>query len=197
MSTEPVSHCTSTLRPINTYPMHGGCPCTFVRYTLSSAPLIVHACHCTHCQRETGSAFALNAFYEPDRVIPSLSTGASGPDAESQLLRVPVPSLKGGSEGQIMTRCPKCFTVLWSVYAPVRALRIVRVGTVDGVRGEQGKYVPCGGLRPDAHLFAGESGNRHAWVGLEGERVFETMGTKEEYWGEESLERWRVFREGR
>lgn len=71
------------------------------------------------------------------------------------------------------------------------------MGTVDGVQGPDGRYVACGGLRPDAHLFAGESGNRHSWIGLEGERVFESMGAKEEYWSEESLERWRVFREGK
>lgn len=73
------------------------------------------------------------------------------------------------------------------------------MGTVDGVKGEDGRYVACGGLRPDAHLFAGKAGNRHGWIGvmLEGMRVFEAMGSKEEYWSEESLERWRVCREGR
>lgn len=76
------------------------------------------------------------------------------------------------------------------------------MGTIDGVQGEDGKYVPTGGLRPDAHLFAvsgwvgEEVGSRHGWIGLEGERAFETMGKKEEYWSEESLERWRVFQEG-
>lgn len=78
-----------------------------------------------------------------------------------------------------MTRCPKCFTVLWSVYGQGRKLRIVRVGTIDGVQGVDGEYVPTGGLRPDAHLFAGEGGNRHGWIGLEGERVFEAMRAKE------------------
>jgi hypothetical protein len=32
-----------------------------VRYRMASAPLFVHCCHCRWCQRESGSAFALNA----------------------------------------------------------------------------------------------------------------------------------------
>jgi hypothetical protein len=95
-----------------------------------------------------------------------------------------------------MTRCPKCYTVLWSSYGHY-ALKVVRVGTIDGVVGEDGGYVACGGLRPDAHLFAGEGGNRHAWIDLSGERVYEGMGPKEEYWSQESLERWKVFSGGK
>jgi hypothetical protein len=49
-----------------------------------------------------------------------------------------------------------------------------------------------GGLRPDAHIFVK---SKVDWVGLEGERVYEEMGKKEEYWSAESLERWRVFKE--
>lgn len=105
-----------------------------------------------------------------------------------------------------MSRCPKCFTVLFSQYAPGRALKVVRVGTIDGVKGEKGEYVPCGGLRPDAHLFAEEGGVRHGWIGLGGDgdgdgdgkvKVFEGLGKKEEYWREESLRRWRLFLEGK
>jgi hypothetical protein len=37
----------------------GGCRCDGVRFLLSAAPLIAMACHCTGCQRMTGSAFSL------------------------------------------------------------------------------------------------------------------------------------------
>jgi Glutathione-dependent formaldehyde-activating enzyme len=40
-----------------------------IRYRLTGMPLIVHACHCRSCQRETGTAHALNALYEADRVV--------------------------------------------------------------------------------------------------------------------------------
>jgi hypothetical protein len=43
------------------FPLEGGCACGFVRYRLEARPLIAHCCHCTSCQRETGTAFALNA----------------------------------------------------------------------------------------------------------------------------------------
>ena len=49
--------------------MEGGCTCRQVRYRLVGTPLIVHACHCRWCQRETGTAHALNALYEADRVV--------------------------------------------------------------------------------------------------------------------------------
>ncbi|EKR0637385.1 GFA family protein, partial [Salmonella enterica] len=44
--------------------MKGGCTCGAVRYAVTASPLIVHCCHCTWCQRETGSAFVINAVIE-------------------------------------------------------------------------------------------------------------------------------------
>jgi hypothetical protein len=49
--------------------MEGGCTCRQVRYRLIGTPLIVHAYHCRWCQRETGTAHALNALYEADRLV--------------------------------------------------------------------------------------------------------------------------------
>ena len=46
----------------------GGCACGEVRYRLRSKPMFVHCCHCRDCQRQTGSAFVLNALIETDRV---------------------------------------------------------------------------------------------------------------------------------
>ena len=46
----------------------GGCTCRHVRYRMTSKPMFVHCCHCRWCQRETGTAFALNAMIEADRV---------------------------------------------------------------------------------------------------------------------------------
>jgi len=45
--------------------MEGGCTCRHVRYRLIGAPMIVHACYCRWCQRETGTARALNAAIRP------------------------------------------------------------------------------------------------------------------------------------
>ena len=44
--------------------LEGGCACRNVRYRLTAPPMFVHCCHCRWCQRETGSAFVLNALIE-------------------------------------------------------------------------------------------------------------------------------------
>jgi hypothetical protein len=41
-------------------PLKGGCACGAVRYEISAMPFLLYACHCTECQRRSGSAFALN-----------------------------------------------------------------------------------------------------------------------------------------
>lgn len=43
-----------------TLPLSGSCHCGALRYQLKTAPLIVYCCHCTNCQKISGSAFALS-----------------------------------------------------------------------------------------------------------------------------------------
>ena len=51
--------------------LEGGCTCGSVRYRMTSQPMFVHCCHCRDCQRQTGSAFVLNALIETDhRFVP-------------------------------------------------------------------------------------------------------------------------------
>ena len=47
--------------------LEGGCACGAVRYRLTDTPLVVHCCHCKDCQRQLGSAFALNALIETSK----------------------------------------------------------------------------------------------------------------------------------
>lgn len=47
---------------------NGGCLCQAIRYQVMGNPLRVSACHCTFCQRRTGSAFAILAVFNEDRV---------------------------------------------------------------------------------------------------------------------------------
>lgn len=42
-------------------PLCGGCHCGALRYELAAAPLIIYNCHCTNCQKITGSAFTVAA----------------------------------------------------------------------------------------------------------------------------------------
>ena len=38
----------------------GGCQCGKLRYRVDGEPLVLVACHCTECQRQSGSAFGMS-----------------------------------------------------------------------------------------------------------------------------------------
>lgn len=42
-------------------PQKGGCHCGALRYELSAAPMMIYNCHCSNCQKITGSAFVVSA----------------------------------------------------------------------------------------------------------------------------------------
>lgn len=46
----------------------GGCVCGAVRYRATSAPIRTTVCHCTFCQRRTGSAFGFIAYFKQQDV---------------------------------------------------------------------------------------------------------------------------------
>lgn len=46
----------------------GGCLCGEVRFTTTGRPLQVLVCHCTMCQRATGSAFSIEPVFLKERV---------------------------------------------------------------------------------------------------------------------------------
>lgn len=98
----------------------GGCTCRAIRFAMEGPPLFVHACHCRWCQRETGSAFVINALIEAERV--ELLRG--------EPIRVLTPSESG--RGQMISRCPVCHVALWSNYSGSGdKVRFVRVGALD------------------------------------------------------------------
>jgi hypothetical protein len=47
-------------------PAEGGCRCGRVRLKMSAPPLLTMACHCTGCQRMSGSAYSLSAAIPSD-----------------------------------------------------------------------------------------------------------------------------------
>ena len=150
----------------------GGCTCRHVRYRLAGRPLIVHACHCRWCQRETGTAHALNAIYEAERVRHLA--------AEPEI--VDTPSASG--KGQRIARCPLCKVAVWSNYAGSGPLtRFVRVGTIDNP-----DVFP-----PDIHIF---TSTKQPWVTLPpGARSVPEFYHRRDVWSAESLERQRIMRE--
>jgi hypothetical protein len=105
--------------------LEGGCECGEVRYRLTGDPIFVNCCHCRQCQKLSGSAFALNAMIEAERV--EVTAGAERLD---------------GIAGQ--ARCPDCSVLLWATHSMFGDnVLFVRIGTLD--EGER--------LTPDAHFF--------------------------------------------
>jgi hypothetical protein len=145
--------------------LEGGCTCGAVRYRLLSAPMFVHCCHCRDCQRQTGSAFVLNALIETDRV--SVLSGTTE--------EIAVPTASGA--GQKIHRCPSCKIAVWSVYRGADKLRFVRIGTLDD---------PAA-ITPDVHIF---TRSKLPWIKLpEGVPAFEAYYDAKTLWPPASLER--------
>ncbi|HEY1447605.1 MAG TPA: GFA family protein [Caulobacteraceae bacterium] len=146
----------------------GGCACGEVRFRLTSRPMFVHCCHCLDCQRQTGSAFVLNALIETGRI-----EGLAGAP-----IPVAVPTDSGGPHD--IYRCPTCQTAVWSDYGRRPGLRFVRVGTLD---------TPSA-LAPDVHIF---TRSKQSWVGLPAEvPAFEIYYDAKALWPAESLARRRA-----
>jgi hypothetical protein len=148
------------------YSAEGGCTCRAVRYRLIREPMIVHCCHCRWCQRETGSAFALNALVESA----NLMVLAGEPEL------VPTPSNSG--KGQRIARCPKCHVALWSHYSGLGdVMSFVRVGTLD----EPDRAPPA------VHIY---TESKQPWVAIPaGAPAFSQYYKSGEVWSQESLAR--------
>src|SRR4051795_3722370 len=94
----------------------GGCACGTVRYRIESEAMFVHCCHCRNCQRQTGSAFVVNALIETVHV----EVLAGEP--------VPVDAPREDGSAQRIWRCPSCQVALFSRYGRDE-FRYVRSGT--------------------------------------------------------------------
>jgi hypothetical protein len=149
--------------------LEGGCACAAVRYRLASPPMFVHCCHCRDCQRQTGSAFVINALIETDRIV--LLAGDPGP--------VAVPTDSG--RPHLIYRCSNCRTAVWSEYGGIAALRFVRVGTLDN---------PAA-LTPDVHIYVR---SKLPWVTPpHAVPAFEAYYDARRLWPAASLERRRAI----
>lgn len=156
---------------MTTETFEGACTCGAIRYRLTSTPLIVHCCHCSWCQRETGSAFAVNAMIETDRL---------------QLLQgkptmVDTPSESG--KGQQTAHCAQCHVAPWSHYSGGgKAVAFVRVGTLK----EPWR------LPPDVHTY---TSTRQPWLTLPaGAPAAQEFYDIDRVWSPASLERRAALR---
>lgn len=151
--------------------LEGGCTCGKVRYRLNAPPMIVHCCHCTWCQRETGSAFVINAVIETSEV------DLPGEPPEMVL----TPSASG--RGQPIARCPHCRVAVWSHYQNAGALAaFIRVGTLDDKTA----------VAPDVHIF---TASKVPWLELtDGKPAYAGFyPDPREVWTVEASQRWNAL----
>ncbi|MCA1438710.1 GFA family protein [Ensifer sp. IC4062] len=145
--------------------IEGGCFCGRIRYRLKARPMFVHCCHCSDCQRQTGSAFVLNGLIEAESV--ELLKG------EPMMVTLPTDS----GRPHDVYRCADCQSALWSDYGRRKWLSFVRVATLD-----RPSEFP-----PDVHIYTRSKLN---WVALPaGAKAFEEYYDMQALWPKESLER--------
>ena len=111
-------------------PLTGGCLCGSVRYEITKPLVAAGYCHCTRCQRRTGTAAAASA-----RIAPGSLRVLSGKD----LIKAWRPP-----DGFAKLFCSNCGGALWSQSQQDPEVISVRLGTFDadpGVRPSYRQYV--------------------------------------------------------
>ena len=144
----------------------GECGCGAARFRMNAAPMYTHCCHCTRCQRQNGSAFAINAIVE--------STAVEVLRGDVETASVPTES----GNVQEIVRCTRCKTALWSHYGRLgKHAAFIRVGALDDPTA----------IRPDIHIHAQ---SKVPWVTLPpGDLAVPEYYPMDEYWPAESWQR--------
>jgi hypothetical protein len=108
----------------------GGCLCGAVRYTLKSEPRAIAVCHCTHCQKLSGSVFSFNV------VVKEADYEQQG---ETKLF------VDQGDSGQPVYRyfCDGCGSPILAKIAAAPGKVVVKAGTLDSLEG----------LTPQAEIY--------------------------------------------
>ncbi|MGH0035715.1 MAG: GFA family protein [Myxococcota bacterium] len=115
----------------------GGCQCGALRYRIRGEPRGLAVCHCTECQRQSGSAFGM-----------SLAVGPSDFEILSGRLRTFEVVCDSGRP-KTCAFCPEC------------GVRIHHQGPDGELSIKAGTLDDRSGLRPDAHYW---TRRKQAWV---------------------------------
>ncbi len=117
--------------------LDGGCLCGAVRYTSEAEPVLTAVCHCTSCQKQTGSAFSILV------AVPKGTLRLEGRDLAA--------STGVGESGQPVTRrfCPDRGSPVVSYVAAAPGLEWIRAGTLDDMSWyEPQMHIWCGSAQP-------------------------------------------------
>jgi hypothetical protein len=119
----------------------GSCRCGSIRYTVRpTVHLRPYACHCTECQAETGSAFALQMWLL-----------ASDLKIEGDLIEGS--RLKPDGSTVSLFACPICFSRIFGVNNSRPHYLVLRAGTLDD----------SSSFAPDFHLW---TKSKQPWVAI-------------------------------
>ena len=105
----------------------GGCLCGGVRFELTEPLVSASYCHCTRCQRRTGTAASVQG-----RVAPGSLRVTSG----AELIRAYDP----GGGGFLKLFCSQCGSALWSKSPDDPEVMSVRLGVFDSDPGIRPTY---------------------------------------------------------
>ena len=98
--------------------MVGGCRCGQVRYSANAEPAFTGVCHCTNCQKESGTAFNIVV------AVPQAALAIQGSPKTY--------TSKGDSGKEVVARfCPNCGSTILSEPAALPGVSILRAGTLD------------------------------------------------------------------
>lgn len=123
----------------------GGCVCGAMRFVALGDPERVSMCHCTWCQRRTGSAFGTEAVYLKDRVT---FTGDT----------LKIYRHLSDQSGRWLDQhfCGSCGTNLGMTLEAVPEIRSLAAGTFDDP-----SWLKPGGTIPFRHIFLRSA---HGWA---------------------------------
>jgi len=117
-------------------PLDGGCQCGHIRYQIIERPFGLAVCHCTECQRQSGSAFGMSLGVRHGAVV--LRSGT--------LKKFDVKCDSGRMKSCFF--CPECGT---RIYHQTQTGISVKAGTLDDRTW----------LKPDAHYW---TKRKQSWV---------------------------------
>lgn len=126
----------------------GGCLCGAVRYSFEGNPAASLVCHCTHCQKQSGSAF---------------STILGIPEAAYFMTGDPVTFRDHGESGKAVERifCGSCGSPLISKVEVAPGMVWVKAGTLDDTAV----------FEPSAHIW---TRSKQCWVETGAVPAFDT-----------------------
>lgn len=120
----------------------GSCLCGAVHYESVAEPMMVAACHCSTCQKNTGSAFSLNVAMPADQVT-----------IQGDTLKVYEEHVEGASEPFYRAFCSQCGSPISGQGSAYPGVLFLKAGTLDDTSW----------VKPDIHIWCLE---KQAWLDL-------------------------------